>query len=67
MQILLDAGVAIYIAMSVALVVWLGIFLYLLRMDAEAKELKRMVLAARTHSPTQPSAVLVEHRTPSAQ
>ena len=39
MQVLLDAGVAIYIAMAVALVVWLGVFWYLMRIDAEAKEL----------------------------
>ena len=37
MQVVLDAGVAIYIAMSVALVVWLGVFIYLLRIDAQAK------------------------------
>jgi CcmD family protein len=67
MQIMLDAGVAIYIAMSVALVVWVGIFLYLLRIDAEAKELKRLILAARSESPTQTPGVQVEHRTPSAQ
>jgi len=66
MQVVLDAGVAIYIAMSVALVVWLGVFVYLLRIDAEAKELKRLVLAARLQSPTQSSGVQVEHRTPSA-
>ncbi len=66
MQVVLDAGVAIYIAMSVALVVWLGVFVYLLRIDAEAKELKRLVLAARLQSPTLSSEVQVEYRTPSA-
>ncbi|MFM2308905.1 MAG: hypothetical protein RLY87_1026 [Chloroflexota bacterium] len=67
MQVMLDAGVAIYIAMSVALVVWLGIFLYLLRIDAQAQELKRLILAARAQSPVQTPGVQVEHRTPNAQ
>lgn len=67
MQVMLDAGVAIYIAMSVALVVWLGIFLYLMRIDAQAKELKRLMLTAQSQSPVQSPGVQVEHRTPHAQ
>jgi CcmD family protein len=66
MQVLLDAGVAIYVAMSVALVVWVGIFLYLLRLDAHARELKRLLTDA--HAQTAPAAprVQVEQRTPNA-
>ncbi len=67
MQVLLDAGVAIYIAMSVALVVWLGVFIYLLRIDAQANELKRLVLAAHHDSPSATPRATVEHRTPHAQ
>ncbi|MFN7472233.1 MAG: hypothetical protein ACK5S9_11380 [Roseiflexaceae bacterium] len=67
MQVVLDAGVAIYIAMSVALVVWLGVFIYLLRIDAQAKELKRLVLAAHQESTPATPRATVEHRTPHAQ
>ncbi len=67
MQVVLDAGVAIYIAMSVALVVWLGVFIYLLRIDAQAKELKRLVLASHQESTPATPRATVEHRTPHAQ
>ncbi|HRC76823.1 MAG TPA: CcmD family protein, partial [Kouleothrix sp.] len=38
---LLDPGVAIYAALAVALVVWLGIFAFLWRLDQQARELRR--------------------------
>ena len=38
---LLDPGIAIYAALSVALVVWLGIFTFLWRLDRQARELRR--------------------------
>jgi CcmD family protein len=38
---LLDPGIAIYAALSVALVVWLGIFALLWRLDRQARELRR--------------------------
>ncbi len=34
-------GMALYISLGVALVVWVGIFLYLWRIDALAHELRR--------------------------
>lgn len=37
----LEAGMAIYVAMAVALAVWIGIFVYLWRIDAQARELRR--------------------------
>jgi CcmD family protein len=37
---LLDAGVAVYVAMAVALSVWIGIFIYLWRIDAQARALR---------------------------
>ena len=40
---LLDTGIAIYTAMSVALVVWLGIFALLWRLDRQARELRRQL------------------------
>lgn len=41
MNIALEAGVAIYVALAVALSVWLGIFVYLWRLDAQARDLRR--------------------------
>jgi CcmD family protein len=38
---LLEPGVAIYAALAVALVVWLGIFALLWRIDRHARELRR--------------------------
>jgi CcmD family protein len=40
---LLDPGIAIYAALSVALVVWLGIFSFLWRLDRQARELRRLL------------------------
>lgn len=37
----LEAGMALYVAMAVALAVWIGIFVYLWRIDAQARELRR--------------------------
>ena len=34
---LIDPGIALYVAAAVAVVVWLGIFAYLWRLDAQAK------------------------------
>ena len=46
MNTFLDAGVAIYVALAVALSVWIGIFVYLWRLDAQARELRRRLDAA---------------------
>ena len=46
---LLDPGIAIYAALSVALVVWLGIFTFLWRLDRQARELRRQ-LDQRPHA-----------------
>ena len=40
---LLDPGIAIYAALAVALVVWLGIFALLWRLDRQARELRRQL------------------------
>jgi CcmD family protein len=41
MNFLLEPGFAIYIAMAVALAVWLGIFAFIWRVDQQARELRR--------------------------
>ena len=46
MSTFLDAGVAIYVALAVALAVWIGIFAYLWRLDGQARELRRRLDAA---------------------
>lgn len=43
MNIVLDAGVAIYVAVAVTLSVWIALFIYLWRIDAHARELKRRI------------------------
>jgi CcmD family protein len=53
MNIVLDAGVAIYVAMAVALAVWIGIFVYLWRIDAQAQALKAQL--EREHGEVQRS------------
>lgn len=39
MNVLLDAGVAIYVAMAAALVVWLGVFVFMWRVDKATQAL----------------------------
>jgi CcmD family protein len=55
MNFLLEPGIAIYVAMSVALVVWIGIFVFLWRIDSAARELRRRLdnapPAERTSAP----------------
>jgi hypothetical protein len=43
MTILLDAGVAIYVAMTTALIVWVGVFLFLLRIDHATQDVARQL------------------------
>jgi CcmD family protein len=38
---LLEPGIAIYMALAVALTVWIGIFVLLWRLDRQARELRR--------------------------
>lgn len=59
MNIVLEAGIAIYVALAVALSVWIGIFVYVWRLDAQARELRRK-LESRTpgESASAPSATL---------
>jgi hypothetical protein len=41
MNNLFEAGIAIYVAMIVTLSVWIGIFIYLWRIDSQARALRR--------------------------
>ena len=36
-----EPGIAVYVALAVALVVWIGIFAFLWRLDRQARELRR--------------------------
>ena len=60
MTILLDAGVAIYVAMTTALIVWVGVFLFLLRIDHATQDVARQLNERNTPaSPAQPRATIV--------
>jgi CcmD family protein len=41
MNFLLEPGVAIYMALLVALAVWIGVFIFLWRIDRQAREIRR--------------------------
>lgn len=43
MNLLNDASSALYVAMFVALSVWIGIFIYIWRIDAQARALTRLL------------------------
>jgi len=60
MTTLLDAGVAIYVAMTTALIVWVGVFLFLLRIDHATQDVARQLneRATATDAP-QPRATIV--------
>jgi len=50
----LEAGIAIYVAMAVALSVWIGVFVYLWRIDAQARALRKQL--EREHREERPAA-----------
>lgn len=56
MNVALEAGVAIYVAMAVALSVWIGIFIYLWRIDAQARALKKELERAEQAGLGEPAA-----------
>jgi CcmD family protein len=68
MNVALEAGVAIYVAMAVALSVWIGIFVYLWRIDAQARMLRRELereraeRGAAAERPDAPSATVTRVR-----
>ncbi|HWQ15555.1 MAG TPA: CcmD family protein [Roseiflexaceae bacterium] len=63
MSFLLEPGVAIYMALAVALAVWLGIFVFLWRIDRVTRELRRRLDQEAPPEAPAPRATL-EARTP---
>jgi CcmD family protein len=62
-----DAETAIYIAMAVALMVWLGLFAYLWRLDGQARDLRRRLEhheRQSQHEPRPTPTATLERRTP---
>ena len=51
MTTLLDAGVAIYVAMTTALIVWVGVFFFLLRIDHATQDVARQLNERTTSTP----------------
>jgi CcmD family protein len=71
MQGLTDPGLALYVAAAVAVVVWLGIFAYLWRIDTQARALRRRLderklsaPAAPAGTPVRPERVKTEQKEP---
>jgi hypothetical protein len=52
MTILLDAGVAIYVAMAAALVVWIGVFVFMWRIDKATQALAAQIANREEGAPT---------------
>jgi CcmD family protein len=80
MNVVLEAGVAIYVALLVALAVWVGLFVYLWRLDVQARDLRRRLeqmpeqndapapsVTLRAQAPTDKGAGTQEPRTASAE
>lgn len=62
MTTLLDAGVAIYVAMTTALIVWVGVFLFLLRIDHATQDVARQLNERTTSTAVpQPRATIVNN------
>ena len=71
MEGLTDPGMALYVAAAVAVVVWLGIFAYLWRIDTQARALRRRLderalsaPAAPPAAPVRPERVKTEQKEP---
>ncbi|MEI7769940.1 MAG: CcmD family protein [Chloroflexales bacterium] len=59
MNVALDAGAAVYVAMAVTLSVWIGIFAYLWRIDSQARALRREIeREERREQPAAPRATV---------
>ncbi len=66
---MMESGTAIYVAVIVTLSVWIGIFVYLWRIDAQVRELQRRLDRQPEHQQrSTPSATLrVQQRVPSLE
>jgi CcmD family protein len=66
MNAVLDAGVAIYVALAVALSVWIGIFVYIWRLDGQARELRRRLDSIPDRAPAPTPAASLRSQQPTA-
>lgn len=66
MNFLLDPAVAIYMALAVALVVWVGIFAFLWRVDQATRELRRRLDEELAPDEPAPRATIETRRTPAS-
>lgn len=62
MNFLLDPAVAIYMALAVALAVWIGIFVFLWRVDQATRELRRRLDQEAPQAAPEPRATLEARR-----
>jgi CcmD family protein len=64
MNFLLEPGIAIYLAMAVALAVWIGIFIFLWRIDRQARDIRQRLDAESAWHDAAPAApgVTIERR-----
>jgi hypothetical protein len=62
MNFLLDPAIAIYVALAAALVVWLGVFTFLWRIDQHAQELRRKLDQAPNIEQTATPRATIETR-----
>lgn len=53
-----DSGIAIYVALAVALAVWVGIFAFLWRLDRQLRELQRKLEQAPRAEQPAPRATI---------
>ena len=58
MDFLLEPGLAIYVALAVALVVWIGIFAFLWRLDRQTRALRQRLDAEPRDVTPAPRATL---------
>ena len=67
MDFLLEPGLAIYLALAVALVVWIGIFAFLWRLDRQTRALReRLDAEPRAEAPTPRATLEVRNGHPQA-
>jgi CcmD family protein len=63
MSVVLEAGIAVYVALAVALAVWIGIFVYIWRLDGQARELRRKLESQPENRTAAPGATLRTQKT----
>lgn len=66
MNFLLDPAVAIYMALAVALAVWIGIFAFLWRVDQATRELRRRLDEELPPDEPSPRATIETRRSPAS-